>query len=163
MKQFIFLIPVAVLFSCSQKNTKQTGSTETETAVKDTTVPAKTERPDSTAGAPTDLVLKPLAVSGDIGFVTFTQKDKTVFYYDAKLKKGKISLNGVDHTLKLEFADKAYKLTGDGILITATEGKFDEMTSDCAYGKFKLVTVTMGSQVLKLNDVAVQDCSSMIE
>jgi hypothetical protein len=57
----------------------------------------------------------------------------------------------------------SYKLTGSNVNITTTKGKWEEMESDCSYGKSLDVTIKMGTQVLKLSNVEVQDCSSMVE
>jgi hypothetical protein len=179
MRQIIFLLTVSLfLTSCSQNETKQKElelkekelalkekelnlrekDTAKTTAAADT---AKTKLNQESASGP--LVLTPLKIDGDIGHVTFSQNDKTIFYYDAKSKKGKINLNGVEYILTRMEMNQSYKLSGNNINITTTQGKWEEMESDCGYGKSLVVTIKMGAQVLKLNNVEVQDCSSMVE
>jgi hypothetical protein len=51
----------------------------------------------------------------------------------------------------------------DNVTISALNGKFEEMVSDCAYGKFADVTITQGTLKLQLHNVSVQDCAGMIE
>ena len=176
MRYTILIVTILTLFSCSQSDTKQKelDLKEKELALKEKelnlrekdsvkplakvdTVKTKINQ-ESTSQS---LILTPLNISGDIGHVTFSQKGKTIFYFDAKSKKGKIKLNGNEYILnKME---GSYKFLGDKVSISTTHGKWEEMESDCGYGKLLVVTVKMGTQVLKLNNVEVQDCSSMIE
>lgn len=161
MRYYILSLATAMLFSCTHGDTKQnvseikkadTSSTEKQDTVNNSMAVQTTDQP---------LVLTPLDTEGDMGWVTFTQKGKTIFYYDAKTKTGKINLNGVDHVLtKLE---GSYKISGKDLSITTTKGKWAEMVSDCAYGKSLVVTIKMGAQELKLDNVEVQDCSGMVE
>ena len=161
---FILTLATLLITSCNQNDTKQKEvdlnlkqKDSVRTTAKVDTVNTKLSQ-DTTTQA---LILTPLKISGDIGYVTFSQKGKTVFYYDAKSKKGKIILNGSEHVLnKIE---GSYKLSGDNVNITTTKGKWEEMKSDCAYGKSLNVTIKMGNQVLQLNNVEVQDCQSMVE
>lgn len=169
MRPVILFISLAAIHSCSQNNNtpketelreerqKISGKDSIGTTVNADTV--KTKPVQDTIAQP--LILSPLKVDGNIGQVTFSRKGKTVFYYDATTKKGKINLNGVDHILtKME---GGYILSGNNVSISTTKGKWEDMVSDCAYGKSLVVTIKMGSQVLELNDVEVQDCSSMVE
>jgi len=176
MRHFILIFAVATLLSCGQNDTKEKELElkEKELALKEKELnlrekgsiktiakvdTAKTNINQEATLQP--LVLTPLKIDGDIGQVTFSQKGKTVFYFDAKSKKGKINLNGVEYILiKM---DGSYKLSGNNVNITTTKGKWAEMESDCGYGKSLVVTIKMGTQVLKLNNVEVQDCSGMVE
>jgi len=56
-----------------------------------------------------------------------------------------------------------YKLYADNVTISALNGKYEDMVSDCAYGKFADVTITQGTLKLQLHNVRVQDCAGMIE
>lgn len=162
MRNFILFIALATLLSCGQNETKQK---EIELKEKDSTKTTvtvdtiKTKPNQETTTQP--LILTPLEVFGDIGYVTFSQKGKTVFYYDAKSKRGKIILNGSEYILTK--IDGSYTLSGNNVYITTTKGKWEEMESDCAYGKSLVVTIKMGTQVLQLSNVEVQDCQSMVE
>ena len=176
MRHFIFLIAITTLLSCGQNDTKQKelelkekelalkekelNLREKDTVKTNTTVDtAKKNLNQEVTSQP--LVLTPLKIDGDIGHVTFSQNNKTVFYFDAKSKKGKINLNGADYILtKME---GSYKLSGNNVNITTTHGKWEAMESDCRYGKSLVVTIKMGTQVLQLKNVEVQDCSGMVE
>ena len=176
MRHFILFIAVATLLSCGQNDTKQKELElkEKELALKEKELNLREKDPVKTINtvdtvktkinqeiSSQPLVLTPLKMDGDIGYVTFSQKGKTVFYYDAKSKRGKIILNGSEYVLtKIE---GSYKLSGNNVNITTTKGKWEEMESDCAYGKSLVVTIKMGTQVLQLNNVEVQDCQSMVE
>ena len=108
----------------------------------------------------TSLTVSPLNISGDLGQVTFSQKSKTIFYYNFGSKKGKIKLNGTEYILdKYSENYGSFKLSGGQVSINAPNCKYnDEEGGDCFYGKFSVVTITLGSDVLKLNKVEVQNC-----
>lgn len=162
MRHFIFLLVMITLFSCSQHDTNQKELSITEKATDTTTATVDTVKANLSEATTTQpLVLTPLQTSGDIGYVTFTQDGKTVFYYDAKSKQGKIILNGSEHTLTK--IDGSYTLSGANVSITTTKGKWAPMESDCAYGKSLVATIKMGTQTLQLNNVEVQDCQGMVE
>ena len=152
----IELKPKELVLKEKELNLRGKDSAKTSTNLVDT---IKTKLSQKT---PTQqLRLTPLNISGEIGHVTFSQKGKTIFYYDAQTKRGKIILNGSEYILtKIE---GSYKLSGNNVNITTTKGKWKEMESDCAYGKALVVTIKMGSQALQLNNVEVQDCQSMVE
>lgn len=110
----------------------------------------------------TSLLLTPQDVSGNLGQVTFSQNDKTVFFYNLKTKKGTVVLNGAPQTLdNFAFDSKtlSYNLSGGTVTINAPNGKFKENKGeDCGYGNFSTITIAMGADTLKVNNVDVQDC-----
>ncbi|MBL0202363.1 MAG: hypothetical protein IPP81_20060 [Chitinophagaceae bacterium] len=172
MRHFIIIVTISsLLLSCGENSNKQKELElkEKELNLKETNSVKTTATVDtikknlSQEAVSEPLVLTPLKVDGDIGNVTFSQNNKTVFYYDAKSKKGKINLNGAEHILTKMEMNGSYKLSGSNVNITTTRGKWEEMESDCGYGKSLVVTIKMGTQILKLNNVEVQDCSSMVE
>jgi len=163
---FIALAVAALLFACNQNGTekKQTGQDENTTLQSD---PAAVVKPDSLqqkpdpVAMPDTFIVDPLEVDGDLGQITFTQNDKTLFYFRPKSKKGAIRIDGIEYPLikySYDARTYSYTLSGGPVTISAMNGKFGEMESDCAYGKFALVTITMGKTILKLNKVEVQDC-----
>ena len=174
MRHFISLVVITIFLSCGQNGTKQNEPEVKELSLKEkelnrkekdavkTMATADTSKNNFNQEATSQpLVLTPLKIDGNIGYVTFSQNNKTVFYFDAASKKGKINLNGVEYILtKME---GSYKLTGGNVNITTTKGKWEEMESDCGYGKSLVVTINMGTRILKLNNVEVQDCSGMVE
>lgn len=164
MRNATTLLFVALIaFSCNS------GKTEKEPApAKNDTVPGTAvNKPDNmkvdnSTVPKTTLTLSPQEVSGNLGQVTFSQNNKTVFFYNLKTKKGTIVLNGTPQTLdKYSFDSKtfSYSLSGGTVTVTAPNGKFKENKGeDCGYGKFAMVNITMGTDTLNVNDVEVQDC-----
>lgn len=163
MRHIIFLLTISLfIMSCGQNETKQKESELKEKGSLSPTPKADTLKSNLNEETTLQqLVLTPLNESGDIGYVTFSQKGKTIFYFDAKSKKGKINLNGTEYTLNK--MDGSYTLSGSGVSIITTEGKWEKMESDCGYGKSLSATIKMGTQVLKINNIEVQDCSSMVQ
>lgn len=106
------------------------------------------------------LKIEPLKVSADVGkTVFFSQDKKTLFYFDTQSNTGEIKINGKSYALDmLNFTDNEYHISGDGVKITATEGDFKEMTSDCLYGNFPEVKVEIENQKIILKNISVQDC-----
>lgn len=156
----------ALFFACGQSDSdkKETSPNEKTPGQGDSVAVLKADsfppKPDSIA-AQFALTVNPLEASGDLGQITFTKNDKTVFYFRTQTKKGIIRINGVDHTLNQYSYDantNSYTLSGGTVKISAMNGKFGEMESDCSYGKFAVVTITMGNASVKLNKVEVQDC-----
>ena len=108
-----------------------------------------------------DLSVSGLNSSGDLGQVTFFQNEQTIFYYNLRSHDGKIALGGQEYVLN-EFSynpsSESYKLSGENIEIDASNCFYGQSDSDCAYGKFSLVTITFNDKVLKLEGVSMQDC-----
>lgn len=167
MRYTLFTLAIAALFfACGQNNSdkKETTPNEKTARQSDTIAVLKADsfppKPDSVA-TQVALSVNPLEASGDQGQITFTQNDKTVFYFRPQTKKGIIRINGSAYKLDKYNYDpntSSYTLSGGPVKISAMNGKFGEMESDCAYGKFAVVTVTMGNNSVKLNKVEVQDC-----
>jgi hypothetical protein len=106
-----------------------------------------------------NLKIEPLKVSADIGKTAFSQNKKTMFYFDAQSNTGEIKISGKSYTLDMmNFTDNEYHISGNGVKITATEGDFKEMTSDCLYGNFPEIKVELNNQQVILKNISVQDC-----
>lgn len=153
------LIPVFILMlACGPRHTAQTESAASEaTDTGAQRIPAQVD-----ASSDSSITIDPQDVSGAMGQVTFSQDDKTLFYYDLKAKTGNIFINGVPKTIDQYTADSAtgtYTLAGDGFRILAKNARFKENTGeDCFYGTFPEATLTTGSKTLKLDRLQVQDC-----
>jgi hypothetical protein len=108
------------------------------------------------------LTVNTQTIEGDLGQITFSQKEKTIFYYDQKTKKGKVVLNNIEYTInKFSFDSKSnsYQLSGDKVNIDASNCKYKKQNGeDCSYGTFANVSIMQGTSVLLLQNVAVQDC-----
>ena len=186
MRHFILTIALAtLLFACGQNNTsqkeidlqkkelelkqKELELKEKELSQKGTVEPKKADTVQQKTNTPTtvasSLTVSPLNISGDLGQVTFSQNEKTIFYYNFGSKKGKIKLNGTEYILdKYSENYGSFKLSGGQVSINAPNCKYDDGEGgDCFYGKFSIVTITLGSDVLKLNKVKVQNCPNLSE
>ncbi len=147
-----------LLFSGCNKSEKQNDSDHNseEKIVADTLKAKKEEVSVDT------LLVTPLAESGDLGRVTFTKGEKTYFYFDRKLKKGKIVFKNVEYVLEKEtFASEkdSYVFSGTQITVEVPEVKFEENTgSDCFYGKCPVVTIKSSTESTQLKNLSVQDC-----
>jgi hypothetical protein len=108
----------------------------------------------------TALTIAPLDNSGDLGQVTFSQREKTLFYYNSKTKKGEINLNGKKYELSgYSFNKDSYTLSGNGVTVNAPNCKYKENKGeDCGYGTIPEVEIKLGTSVLLLQKVDVQDC-----
>jgi hypothetical protein len=109
-----------------------------------------------------DLKVDFLSISGDLGQITFSQEGQTIFYYDEQNKKGKIKINGNEYVIDKCSYDKqanSFFLSGNQITINCPNLEYyEDEGGDCMYGKFSVVTITLGSNVLTISNVEVQDC-----
>ncbi|WP_417430996.1 hypothetical protein [Halpernia sp.] len=105
------------------------------------------------------LKVEPLDISAEVGKTIFSQDKNVLFYFNTRTNSGEIKLNGKSYNLDmLNFIDNNYYISGDYIKISAKDGNFQEMTSDCLYGNFPEVKVEVGKQELILKNISVQDC-----
>lgn len=105
--------------------------------------------------------VKPLNEEVDLGKVVFTQNNQVMIAFNTKLQTGKIVIDDKEYPLnKLTFSENNYEISGNGIKITAEEGNFKEMTSDCLYGNFPKVKIKLNDKEVNLENVSVQDCPS---
>ena len=160
----IFLLALA---ACNEQSTetKKVVINEKKVITTDTQkIDAASSVLDTTFNEGLTLEISPMAVDGNLGQVTFSQKGKTMFYFDYSAKKGEIILNGKKCVLNYcTFfpKDNSYSLMSDNVGIVTTGCKFKENEgTDCFYGKIKDVMITMDNAILELHDVDVQDCPS---
>lgn len=115
------------------------------------------------------LSVEPLENMGNPGQVTFSVKEKTLFYYNTTEKKGLIKLSGKEYTLdKYNFFNHngtkkkfdGYTLSGAGVTINApnVQPSKNNEGADCLYGTVPLITIKIDGQVIILKNVKVQDC-----
>lgn len=160
MQHFIFACAITFLFSCTQNSEKEKTS-----SVKDS-IPAQQDssgQKQNTSVSTATISITPLNNEGDQGQVTFVQNGKTLFYYNHKTKKGQVNLNGSEYTLdkfSVDSKTNSYILSGSNVKIEAPNFKYvdDEGGGDCFYGNAPFATIIMGSAVLKLDKIEVQDC-----
>ncbi len=97
--------------------------------------------------------------TADLGKTIFTENGKTIISFNSENQKGKIRINGKDYELnKLTFSENNYEIKGPEVSITAINGTFQEMVSDCAYGVFPEVKVSLNHNTTVLKNIKVQDC-----
>ena len=153
MNRFILVLFIAAC-SC---NANQTATKET--APSNDTLTNKKNEP---VPPPVPLAITAMENSGDLGQTTFTQAEKTVFFFNIKNNLGKVMLNGVEYSLnKYDFDSKTntYTLSGDKVKINAPDCKFKKNEGeDCGYGKIAVATIILGADQLTLNNIDVQDC-----
>lgn len=164
MRNYFLIIIACLAFSCGQNNSssKESDSQNKDSSQTRSIKPDSTKRSPDTTTTGSTLTISPLETEGNLGQVTFSQKGKTIFYYNLKTKSGKIKLNGTEYVLdKFSFDSNtgSYILSGGGVSVNAPNCKFQESKGeDCGYGDFALVTVVMGGGRLGLEGVGVQDC-----
>ena len=158
MKNTIHLITFAVLFSCVKENDKVSTENSTQTVELSATDSSKTaiiKNPDYSPA----FEITPQDISPEQGRSVFTQSGKTLFYFDQNSNKGTINIDGKEYSLtRFDFNENNYTLSGTGVSIEATNGDFKDMVSDCVYGVFPQVKVTMDGKILNLTNINLQDC-----
>lgn len=159
----IFLVTLLSLFALQCKKDEKVESTEQQTALSvpnlndSASVNQETEINPS-AGTEAFKVV-PYAENAEQGKAIFSTNGNTVFSFNTESQTGKIIINGTTYLLnKMIFSENTYHLYGNNIEISAEDGAFEEMTSDCAYGKFSEVFVKFNDKQSILRNVKVQDC-----
>lgn len=100
-----------------------------------------------------------LNVKPEKGKTVFSRDGESLFYFDTRSNLGEIKIDGNSYVLDmLNFTDNEYRISGNGIKITATEGNFEDMKGDCLSGNFPKMKVDMNGKVVVLNNISVQDC-----
>lgn len=158
MKNTLHFITFAVLFSCAKENDKvstQNITQNVELSATDSSKTAVIKNPDYSPA----FEITPQDISPEQGRSVFTQSGKTIFYFDQNSNKGTIYIDGKEYSLtRFDFNENNYTLSGNGVSIEATNGDFKDMVSDCVYGVFPQVKVTMNGKILNLTDISLQDC-----
>ena len=150
---FIFLFAMLVI-SCKKEAAISDGNNSVSDSV---------QIPDSlsiqSADNPNAFRVETIADKADLGKVIFTENGKTIISFDTQSNTGKIKLNGKEYPLNnLNFSENTYEISGSGIQITAEDGNFQEMVSDCNYGTFPEFKIKFNNQEVKLANIKVQDC-----
>lgn len=158
------------LVSCGQSNTKQKEPEikkevqtlkENKSILKESKLSEDSVLKTSKLNSIDKLVINPQDEGPDQGRILFTKHSKTLFFFQTNNnKRGKIIINGKEYILSKYTPNKngSYKFSNDEVDITTSIGKFEEMESDCAYGKLATVTVTLNGVSTILKNVDVQDC-----
>jgi hypothetical protein len=114
------------------------------------------------APTPLELVVNPQQMEGTLGQVTFSQKGKTLFYFERKHKRGKIVINGTDYILSrfsFDSDNNSYQVSGEHVTINTSKVKWDaDEGGDCAYGGVSTVTIILNGVSATIRTVKLQDC-----
>lgn len=157
MKNILPLIALFTLVAC-KKEVEITSNNNVSDSLFSSTDSASVstiQNPDH----PAAFEIAPLDEAAAKGKSIFTLNGNTIFYIEQNANKGMIRIDGKDYPLnKFDFNEDNYTLSGDQVKIEATDGDFKEQTSDCLYGVFPSVKVTMGDKVVNLANVHLQDC-----
>ncbi len=95
----------------------------------------------------------------DLGKAIFSSAGKNIISFDTQANSGKIKIDGTEYQLNhLDFTENKYEIAGKGILITAENGNFQDMTSDCNYGTFPQISVKFNGKTSVFRNIKVQDC-----
>lgn len=159
MKNFILYAAFTLLFlGCKQDKPVQT-SEKSETAQQQSTADSAAVPQIGPAENPDALKIEPIAEDAAIGKTIFTQNGQVVIAFNTDNQQGKIKINGKDYPLnKLTFSENSYEIKGEGITITAENGDFQDMVSDCTYGNFPKININLNGKTAQLTDIKVQDC-----
>jgi serine/threonine-protein kinase len=116
--------------------------------------------------SPLELVVNPQKETGDLGQMTFSQRGKTLFYFEREHNKGRIVINGTAYVLSnLSISNNgSYRLSGEQVTISTSNAKWDaDHGGDCAYGKVSTVTIILNGASTTIKNVELQDCSDFGE
>lgn len=104
------------------------------------------------------------------GQITFSQDNKTIFYFNPSEQKGKVNVLGNDYELNEYFIDsktKTYTIlgkqikTGEPVSISVPGCHFQKPKGeDCFYGSCVEASVSIPDFTAYLKDISIQDCSS---
>lgn len=160
MKKILLSVSVFALFiSCKKEENniaKTTAESNSQTLVNDS---AKADSANLISAKDPSPKVKPLNEEIDLGKVVFTQNNQVMIAFNTKVQNGKVMIDDKEYQLnRLIFSENSYEISGNGIKITAEEGNFKEMTSDCLYGNFPKVKIKLNDKEVNLENVNVQDC-----
>lgn len=159
MKKIFLSVSVFALFiSCKkeEKNIETNAELNSQTMVNDS---VKADSADLISAKDPSPKVKPLNEEIDLGKVVFTQNNQVMIAFNTKVQTGKVMIDDKEYQLnRLIFSENNYEISGSGIKITAEEGNFKEMTSDCLYGNFPKVKIKLNDKEVNLENVNVQDC-----
>ena len=158
MKNFIIAgaASLALMVSCNKK--EEIVDNQVSKVEEDAKIDSSNMVIDSVENFETKKI-QPLNIEAKPGRAVFTENNSTIFYFDLNENNGSITLDGKIYQLdKADFTENNYSLSGKGINIEATNGDFGEMVSDCVYGTFPEVIISMGGAPIILKRIKVQDC-----
>lgn len=160
MKNIIIAVSLSLLaIECKKEGNITSSQNDVETTVSKADS-ALISNNSMSKNTPNALKVETLNESANLGKTIFTENGKTIISFNTDNQKGKIRINGKDYELsQLNFTENNYEIKGPEIEIVATNGDFEEMTSDCTYGTFPEIKIKLKDQSsTTLKNVKVQDC-----
>lgn len=154
MKNIIFLLISGILLFSCKKDAKidENVNHNSDSLTSDSLTISSADHPDA-------FRVEPLSEKAGLGKVIFTENGETILSYDTQANSGKIKLNGKEYILdNLIFSENNYDISGNEVKISAEDGNFQDMTSDCNYGTFPKIKISFNNQEVTLANVKVQDC-----
>lgn len=156
MKKFLVLIICVVAISCKKDKEVLTNQPSSDSiVVADSLQNPVIENPDQSAA----FAVVPQNVQATKGRTVFSQAGKVLFYYDQNSNSGVVNIDQKNYTLnQFDFTENNYSVSGNGVKIEATNGDFKDPTSDCVYGNFPEISISLNDKKVNLTNVNVQDC-----
>lgn len=156
MKKFLVLIICIVAISCKKdKEVLTNESTSDSIVVADSLQNPTIENPDQSAA----FEVVPQDVNATKGRAVFSQGGKVLFYFDQNSNSGVVNIDQKNYALnKFDFTENNYVISGNGVKIEASNGDFKDPTSDCVYGNFPEISISLNDKKVNLTNVNVQDC-----
>lgn len=159
----IFLMSAALcigLTACKKdEKIRQDNVVQTQQTVAADTAATPSVPEIKAAENPDQLKVEPISFAVEPGKTIFTEGDQVLIRFNTDAQHGTIRINGKDYNLSsLTFSENNYEIKGDGIAISASNGSFAEMVSDCAYGTFPEIKINLNGKETVLKNIKVQDC-----
>lgn len=150
--KFVFaILTIVTLISC-KKDAKVTNNVNDSLLTGDSIVLNPAQNPNA-------FTIDPIDAESSIGKTIFSKDGKAIIDFDTQGNEGIIKINGMEIPLnRITFSENNYQIEGNDIVITAENGNFDEMVSDCNYGTFSDITINYKNNKSIISDVKVQDC-----
>ena len=153
-KIFLFLILGIVLSSCK----KEPAANSSEFTAHDS-LSLQDSASISAAENPNAVRVETIVAEAGLGKVVFIHNGVPIIAFDTQDNSGTIKLNGKIYPLRnLTFSENNYEISGDAVKITAENGNFQDMVSDCNYGVFPEISIRLNNDEVKVENVKVQDC-----
>lgn len=141
-KSLTFIALLFILFSCDKKEAVNTENTPAEITSTDQSIR-----------------IKALTEPSKQGSVVFKRNNLVMFSFDNLSQTGKIIIDEKEYELnELTFSENNYIINGPQIKIIAENGNFKEMASDCIYGNFPNINISVNNENINLSNIDVQDC-----
>lgn len=157
MKNLFVIIAVMTLIAC--KNDKEAVSNQSTIDSAKSVVDSARVPVLKNSGGSVAFQVTPLNVSGEKGRTVFRKNGNVLFYFDQTSNEGNIRIDGKDYLLNsFNFSENNYSVKGNGVVIEALNGDFEDGTAGCIQGKFPEIKVVLQGKEVSIANIQVQDC-----